>query len=255
MHPVADLPWIAGIRAFEDEIPADETFVAPWREALEGWGIELRDDGRLFRRLRERETELGTWTLLTGADAGAADLARCDVGCPFVGPRVGALAFDVFAWSDEMDRHELFCGLLKEGRDGFAHRPSGRCWPALGRQSLGLDRCTGKWSFDDGAELITRNEGAYAQWICDTFTAPLAAAGYLVHLSWMSTSHNPLRLSHYQTRDDRWYAALLHATPEGLQPVGDDRTVDRLLAGFSADFWLYDFTGLHEVLQDPDLWC
>jgi len=36
MLPGDELPWIVGIRAFEDEVPDGEAGVAAWRAAIEG---------------------------------------------------------------------------------------------------------------------------------------------------------------------------------------------------------------------------
>jgi len=53
-----DLPSIAGIRAFEGEIPNDSTSPSVWRTALRDWAATLRDDGRMFGR---GEAALGKW--------------------------------------------------------------------------------------------------------------------------------------------------------------------------------------------------
>lgn len=251
--PGDELPWIAGIRAFEDEVPDGEAGVAAWRVAIGGWGIELRDGGELIRELHGEECPLGTWALFGPAPEVDAALAGCDVGCPLVGPRVGALAFDVFSWADQHDRHELFHGLAREGRDGVAHRASGRSWPALALRRHQLDHCVGKYSFSDGDALLTHGDGAYAEWIRGAFAAPLQDAGYLVHLSWPATSHNNLRLSHHE-EGGRFYGALLRETRRGWRPVGRERTVDRILSRFSAEFWLHDFSAIDRLVDDVELW-
>lgn len=237
---MTELPWIAGFRAFEDEVKA----FADLRRDVAGWGVDLRDDGRLIWR---RDTEIGTWRLAPAVDPLLGDeLAPC----PLVGRRLGAIEFDVDPWiTDASDRHELFCGLLKEGRDVIAHRPTQRRWPAIARQRKHLDTCITKYAFDDGAEHLTRTPGAYTAWTIDAFEAPIRAAGYEVVTGWSATSHNPLRLGAIQLHGERrLQLAVLRPSPDGLVPVGDDR-IDTILAPLTAEFWLFDFTILDEVEQ------
>lgn len=234
------LPWIAGFRAFEGEV----TTFADLRRELAAWQIDLREDGQLMWRA---ETEIGTWRLAAAEDPLLGDALAA---CPLVGPRLGAIEFDVYGWgTSEDERHELFCGLLKEGRDVIAHRPTQRRWSSIVHERRDLDACTGKYAFDDGAEHLTRTRGAYTAWTIEAFEAPIHAAGYAVVTSWSATSHNPLRLGGIVMHgEERMQTALLRPSPEGLVPVGDDR-VDAILATLSAEFWLFDFTILPEIEQ------
>jgi len=232
------LPWLAGIRAFEHEIVDDDQFFVAWKAAMARWGIYFADDGQL----RSGDTEIGRWERSDNA------LPLGDTACPLVGRRLGAIAFGIYDWAVERGcRRELFCGLFKEGRDAIAHVPSKQHWSAIHLESRELAHCIEKHSLDDGAELITRVDGAYAAWIRDAFAAPLIQAGYWVDVSWMATSHNCLRLSHLQLPNRLFVPAVLR---DG-KPVANP---DRLLDSMSTELWLFDFKALGLLLDDPDLW-
>jgi hypothetical protein len=231
------LPWLAGIRAFEDEIAGDQFFTA-WRDAMAGWGVDLVDGGEL----RRGGAEIGRW------EPASETASLGESGCPFVGPRLGAIGFEVYDWgADANDRHELFCGLFKEGRDAVWHAPSQRRWSAVHLERRALADCVHKWSLDDGAELLTRVDADYAAATRAAFAAPLIEAGYWVHMSWPATSHNCLKLSAVQLADGRFVPAVLR---DG-EPVDD---LDRVLGALSTELWLFDFGGLRRLLDDPELW-
>jgi hypothetical protein len=231
------LPWLAGIRAFEDEIVDGDDYFAAWKAGMAGWGVELADDGELRRNGRE----VGRW------EPASDTRPLGDTACPFVGRRLGAIAFEVYDWAtDEGDRHELFCGLFKEGRDAIWHVPTEQRWSAIHLVRRQLAHCIEKYSLDDGAELLTRRDGAYAAWCREAFAAPLIEAGYGVHMSWSATSHNCLRLSAVQFSDGRFVPAVLR---DG-EAVDD---LDRVLASMSTELWLFDFRALGHLLDDPDL--
>jgi len=252
-----DLPWLAGIRAFEDEIHPERDPIGTWKRRIHDWGFELWDDGQIVERHRNPGDVIGQYLVVPAADGDPAQAALDDgdVGCPFVGPRLAYAAFEVSPLSDAPDRHELFCALVKEGRDAIVHRPSRRRWSAVRRAQQPLDRCTGKWSFDDGAELLTREEGPYARAMCRAFTAACETAGYDAFVGWMSTCHNPMRFSLYwDAATQKHHPALLLLTWKEGNPYLSDREVDNLLSGLTMDVWLYDFTVLNEVVNDRDLW-
>lgn len=219
----AKLPFIAGIRAFEDEVPSSSRDLAAWKKSLADWGVALNEGGQLSRGT----ADIGNWMLLDTAAAEDA-LISCRHDCPWVGPRLGALAFDVFSWSDQIDRHELFCGLLKVGRDGFVHIPSRQAFPAITRQDRSLSWCVGKAALDDGAELLTRNLGPYMSSVFAALQEALGPDGDEDAITWSPTCHNPLR----------WRADALPAD------VLRDRTVS---------LWLYDFSVLDPLIDLPDL--
>jgi hypothetical protein len=219
----AKLPFIVGIRAFEDEVPSSSTGLAAWKSALADWGVALNEGGQL----RRGTADIGNWMLLDTAAAEDA-LASCRQHCPWVGPRLGALAFDVFSWSDPIDRHELFCGLLKEGRDGFVHVPSGQTFPAITRQDRSLYGCIDKAALDDGAELLTRNLGPYMYSVFAALQQALGADGDEDAITWSPTGHNPLR----------WR---------------DKAPPANVLRHRTASLWLYDFSILDALLELPDL--
>jgi hypothetical protein len=184
---------------------------------------------------------MGAWALLGVDPATNAALAGCEKGCPFVGPRLGALAFQVYPWENPWRRQDLVCGLIKEGRDGIVHRPSGRSWPAIALHSYRLESCLGKVCLDDGALLLTRNHGPYASSTCETIAAPLLAA---IHdreadpwqIWWAATCHNPLRL----------------ASDDGRETQIPFHGADRVLREASVDLWLYDFDNLEELMDDDE---
>ncbi len=219
----AKLPFVARIRLFEDEGPSSSTSITAWKEALAAWGVGLNEGGRLSRG----NLDIGNWLLLEAVAAEDA-LVSCRHGCPSVGSRLGALAFDVFSWSDLDDRHELFCGLLKEGRDGFVHIPRGQTFPAITLQDRSLDSCVGKAALDDGADLLTRNLGPYMSGVFATLEQSLGPDGDEAAIRWSPTCHNPLRWS------------------EGGPPsnVLRDRTVS---------LWLYDFSILDALIELSDV--
>lgn len=232
-----DLPWIAGIRAFEDEIPNDSTFLDVWRAALRDWAVTLRDDGRIIGR---GDTLLGEWALLDADAATNAVLDVCDRGCPFVGPRLGALAFQLYSWCDPSARQDFVCGLIKEGRDGIVHRPSGESWPAVTLQARSLYGCVGKAALDDGAFLLTRVPGVYSEWTTQAVSTGLLALGDSAgswSAYWMSTCHNPLRLVFESDRERRHL---------------DDFPLTLQIPDVAVDLWLFDFDNLEELMDDVE---
>ena len=208
-----ELPWTVGYRAFEREVQSFEDL----HREMRNWGIELRADGVLLFG----GDEIGVWEprrlddpLLVGDDS----------PCPLVGPRIGALALDVNGWaSDANARHELFCGLMKEGRDVIAHRPSRQHWQAIRLQARSARLSCEKYSLDDGAELVTRGEGDYVAWMIDAVRTACAAAGARPDLYWASTHHNCLRV-------------MDEPPPDSIPDV-------------QVSLWLYDFEILHHIEQ------
>jgi hypothetical protein len=181
-----DLPWLAGFRAFESEITGFSDFAREMGE----WGITFDQRGDLLFRGRL----LGRWAFSED------DALLPRPTCPLVGPRLGAIALEVYDFTEAENRRELFCGLLKVGRDGMAHRPTGRAWSAvtLQRRTLWWE----KVSLDDGAELLTRNEGEYAVWTVETARAACDRAGVAIHPFWLPTCHNTLRTYDEEVRGD-----------------------------------------------------
>jgi hypothetical protein len=239
-------PWVAGIRTFENEIPLDGDSVAAWRTGMRAWGFDFLNDGRIVQRM-EPSFEVGRWILLAGSDrdAAVATLDRTWPGCPLVGPRVGCVALHLFEFmTTDDDRRELLCGLVKEGRDGLLHRPSGRSWSTLGLSRRALDTCLRKYSFDGGAELLTRADGAYASWVRDTVYSAAEKAGYHAVLGWSATSHNPLHLGRYATADGGWHPALFPLSWKPADGFLTDQDADSVLSAIWTDLWLYDLSVL-----------
>lgn len=215
-----ELPWVAGFRAFESEVQSFDDFA---RE-LRAWGVELRANGDLH--VRDDVDRAGVWELRPD------DALLGPAQCPLVGPRLGAIAFDLYNWPcDRDDRHELFCGLMKEGRDVIAHRDTRRRWPAITLRPTALGRLT-KYGLDDGAELVTRELAAYANAMCSAVEAAARTVGHEVRGGWASTHHNSLR------------AWVQLPTGEVLE---EEALWQHAVNDVEASLWLFDFAILEEI--------
>jgi hypothetical protein len=232
------LPWLAGIRAFEDELTADREPLAGFTSKPVDWGIELQGE-RLVHTGFGRE--IGTAQLVLGSTAELGDSR-----CPFVGPRLAYLAFDLET-SDEDELGTLFVALFYAGRDALIHRPSGRRWSVTKLASRTLDRCYGRGGFVGGAELLTRRDGSYATAIVDTAAAAARAAGLRAAFAWSSGLDNPLTMLSFKGEDGR-LQPLLATTGDSSTPTYlSDAEVDAAFRTVSTELWLLDLDALDEV--------
>ena len=217
-----------------------------WLEAQLRWyghGYRLGDDGDLLHGKDPAPTGIG-WAL---EPAGAyADRPWHVAGspCPYVAPLAGYLRLEP-RWREPAEDFELRLACVREGRGVIARLDDDQARTSVARQPRALRNVGSKFGFDDGAELLTRDEGPYASSVLEEARAAAAAAGYGIEAGWMATSHNPCRLS--------WVE---RAGVEGMVPavweLASGRLVDpdQAFAGQELALWLYDFA----VLDDDAFW-
>lgn len=166
--------------------------------------------------------------------------------CPFVGSLAGYVRWDYrFEYSPVEEIREFALALLREGRGVTARLEDDRAFEAVRLHTFDLPSALGKWGIHDGDALLTRDEGPYSEYVLDAVYRAIAGAGcQYAHVSWMSTCHNPLRISSFQPAgSDRLYPAL-------WGPDGELADPDQALSGARVDLWTYDF----EPLDDADFW-
>lgn len=165
--------------------------------------------------------------------------------CPFVLPLVGYLRWE--AWEDMYSGSDFPLALFHAGRGTTARIEDGRTVDAIALRSFPMSCVFGKWSFEDGDALLTRDDGAYQDYVIETVQHAMRAAGLAAHVGWMITCHNPLRLSWAQPAGSKeMVPALWNVQGEAPRLVDPDRALDAL----SVDLWTYDFGRL----RDQDFW-
>lgn len=207
--------------------------LAPYGYAL-GDGGEVIERGREFNGLRYR---------VDGPEAYAArpwHVARSR--CPFVGPLAGYVTIEP-VWETVAEHRELRLGLLREGRGVIARLDDDRALAAVALRRFDVGAGLGKYGFEDGDCLLTRDEDTpYADDVLDRVHAAARAAGFDAMAGWMSTCHNPVR------------AHAIEVLPGGPLHRTAWRAGERVdpdeLRGVEVEIWAYDFAALDDDVDD-----
>lgn len=222
------------------------------RERLRPWSLALDEefghvlDGDSFSNIRyelvgPEELEDRPWHVAEHA-------------CPFAGELVGYVlwSYPDSVYSFEIETFAL--ALLKEGRGVTARLDDDRFFEAVKLRRLDLLSIVGKYGFDDGADLLTREEGPYSRYVLEEVHAAIAAAGCsAAHLSWADTCHNPLRWSSFLPEGSE------RSSPALWGPDGRLCDPYEALKGRQVELWAYDpaplrdarFWGLRDARPRP----
>lgn len=214
------------------------------REALRPWAITLEDDSWL---VEQHGRLLDVHYELVPPEAFDDRPWHCPQhACPFVGSLAGYVRWDYdFASAYAEDVRDFALALLRVGRGVTARLEDDRSFEAVKLRSFDLPGALSKWGVEDGDAMLTRDEGPYSEHVLGAIYRAMADAGcQRGHVSWMSTSHNPLRVSAFQpTGSDKLHPALWGSDGRLVDP-------DVALAGRTVEFWAYDF----DTLDDRDFW-
>jgi hypothetical protein len=203
-------------------------------EALHEGGFSLAEDAALWRG----DDIVGFARLLTVDELGAMSelpgvREACQVGeRPWIGRPVAA-----FVWSHVVDerlaRDELLPRLLSVARGTVIRLDDGRRREPLSLRTFSLDQLLKRYGFDDGAELLSRDDEEYQREVARAMERRLAEAGLDGTVGWFGTHHNPLGLCGDLRRDGR--------------VVSD---VEATLAPLKVSFWAWDWS----ILADDQFW-
>lgn len=226
--------FIAGVMQRSSDVGDWKSF---FRRELAEWGVVLGEDGVFSYN----GSNLGTYEFLSAEEArrrfAPAEWLEASSGCPFVGRALGFFAWQ-FWFTDGLDWFSAIQGeenrsisipALKEGR-GIIARVDDERFASSFRHSVHLKRLSlgeavGKYSLDDGAELLSRDEPEYVQAVQDEVSRVLRADGWdELIIFWRSTHHNPLQW--FSSGDD--------------VPMPSDEEAEALMV----ELWLYDFAVL-----------
>ena len=212
------------------------------RRELACWGLGLDADGFITDPYRGPD---GIYAVVPPEEYEGRPWHHAVHPCPFVGPLVGYLRWET--WEDMWFNSDFPRALFRAGRGTTARIEDGCTADAIALRHFSLSCVFGKWSFDDGDALLTRDDGAYQDYVIETVRHAIQAAGLTAHVGWMSTCHNPLRLGWFQAAgSEGMVPALWNAKGEAPRLVDPDSA----LADLSVALWTYDF----ERLRDRDFW-
>jgi hypothetical protein len=219
--------------------------VADWRFRLAGGVIRGAEDGG----------ELGEYELLPPDAYADRSWHRAIHPCPFVSPLAGYLHWQTWAGARACEAHDVPLALLREGCGVTARVEEGRTVEAVTLQRLDLYGVLQKWGLDDGAALLTRDDGPYQAHVLEAIRRALAGAGLEADLSWLGTSHNPVRLSWYERSSSRFFLPALwgaRIVPALWDVRGKRRRLASMdaLSGVTVEIWAYELTHL----RDESFW-
>jgi hypothetical protein len=212
------------------------------RQALAPWKLELNGRGSFIGEAKGSGLRVRCAIVPPESYAGRP-WHRVAHPCPFVGPLAGYLRWETMDGAYDLASSRLPVALLREGRGTTARIEDGRTVEAIALRRWKVRDVLDKYGFDDGAALLTRDEGPYQEQVMTTVQRATEEAGFDAYLNWASTSHNPLRLGWWQPEgSERFSPALWDRKPE------EPRLVDpyHALVGLSVEVWTYDFSSLDE---------
>lgn len=238
-------------------ITASEDIGADWQEALVqklgDWGLTLTPAGDLV--LAGERIGPGAFHALDEVRARFGDAPWLRASCPLVGPALGALSwerreaygtddcyFPIDDWAAlRPPLRDLVVPLMKEARGAFVRTADGASREPVRLRPYQLSYAIGKYGCDDGAELVTREDNAYAGDVLKRIGAALRTRGLSGHVGWMPTCHNPIRWSEVEVRGlfkTESRPALWRGEDWSGPPVAD---ADAALRGLEVELWTYDF--------------